>query len=615
MKQNYFCITLVALCWCLTTYAQVNLNAIQKLDEVVITNKLLTDFSTGQKLLKLNDSVLQHNPANLTDLLNFNTGIHFNQNGYGMVSSPAFRGTTAQQTAVVWNGININSQFNGQGDFNTLLNPTMQQINIQPGGGSVIYGTSAIGGSIHLESKLKFNNATQHFLQTNYGSFNTLDTRYQLQHAVKKWSFNFGVQRNTSDNDFPIQQSDRNNINGKFNNNSIGLDIAHQLNPKHQLKMYSWLFLGNRNLSVIRPSDTKSAYENQDLRSLLEWEYKHQKWRSTLKMGYLNEEFVFIENTTREDDFTSNLAETFLTQYNLQFKNEKWVFTGLIDANTAKASGDDLQEDRRDVAAFAFLAKHKINSKLTLQASLRQEVSNLYNSPILYSLGADYHISKQYEMKFHTSRNFRIPTFNDLFWGSTTSSGLLPETSYQVEWGHHISLNNFHFSATGFYNHIDDMIRWIPNENAVWQPENVDKVRTYGAEIETGYAYKWQAHQLKWNANYAYTVSENRETGFQLRYVPFHKITSALAYSWKRWAADTQIIHVGEVFTRSNNAAEATISAYTLQHFGFRYQLLSKSPKINIGARVYNLWDTEFEGVENRPMPGRYFQFQFSLIL
>jgi iron complex outermembrane receptor protein len=591
------------------------LNEIQKLDEVVITNKLLSDFSIGQKTLKLKDSVLQQNPASLTDLLNFNTGIYFNQNGYGMVSSPAFRGTTAQQTAVVWNGININSQFNGQADFNTMLNPTMQQINIQSGGGSVIYGTSAIGGSIHLESKLKFNNKSKHFLQTNYGSFNTLDARYQWQYASDKWSFNFGLQRNTSDNDFPIQQSDRKNINGRFNNNAIGLDVAHQINAKHQLKFFSWWFLGDRNLSVIRPSDTKSAYHNQDLRSLVEWEYNYNKWRSSLKVGYLNEEFRFTQNINREDDFTANVAETFLTRYHLQYEKEKWVFTGLIDANTAKASGDDLQEDRRDVAAFAFLAKHKINLKLTLQASLRQEVSNLYNSPILYSLGADYHISKHYEMKFHTSRNFRIPTFNDLFWGSSGNSALLPESAYQVEWGHHISLNNFHFSATGFYNHIGDMIRWIPNENAVWQPENVDKVRTYGAEIETGYAYKWQAHQLKWNANYAYTVSENRETGFQLRYVPFHKITSALAYSWKRWAADTQIIHVGEVFTRSNNAAEATISAYTLQHFGFRYQLLSKSPKINIGVRVYNLWDTEFEGVENRPMPGRYFQFQFSLIL
>ena len=291
MKHAFFYISLIALC-CHTIYAQVHLDSIQQLDEVIVSNKLLSTFSTGQKTLRLKDSILQQNPANLTDLLNFNTSIHFNQNGYGMVASPAFRGTTAQQTAVVWNGININSQLNGQADFNTLLNPTMQQIKIQPGGGSVIYGTSAIGGSIHLESKLKFNNKSKHFFQTRYGSFNSLDSRYQFQKATEKWSFNFGLQHNSSDNDFPIHNDNRKNINGKFNNNSLGLDIAYKLNEKHQFKFFYWLFLGDRNLSVIRPSDIKSAYKNEDLRSLLEWEFQDEKWRSTLKMGYFNEAFT-----------------------------------------------------------------------------------------------------------------------------------------------------------------------------------------------------------------------------------------------------------------------------------------------------------------------------------
>lgn len=614
MKQSYFCITLLALCWCTATFAQVHLDSIQRLHEVVVTNKLLSDFSTGQKMLKLKDSVLQQNPANLTDLLNFNTGIYFNQNGYGMVSSPAFRGTTAQQTAVVWNGININSQFNGQSDFNTMLNPTMQQVNIQPGGGSVIYGTSAIGGSIHLESKLKFNKQTKHFFQTNYGSFHTLDSRYQLQHATDQWNFNFGFQHNSSDNDFPIHNSNRNNINGKFNNNALGLDIAHQINEKHQLKFYSWLFLGDRNLSVIRPSDTKSAYENQDLRSLLEWEYEHENWRSTWKVGYLNEDFKYIQNISRENESTANVSETLLTQYNLQFENKDWVFSALIDANMAKASGDDLLEDRRDVAAFALLAKRKINSKWMVEASLRQEISNLYNSPILYSLGSDYRFSEHYSMKLHTSRNFRIPTFNDLFWGSNGNTNLLPESAYQVEWGHHFQWNQFQISATGFYNHIDDMIRWIPNENGLWQPENTDKVRTYGAEFEANYSKKWNQHQMQWNANYAYTVSENRDTGFQLRYVPFHKATSSLAYHYKKWSADTQFIYVGEVFTRSNNQPNAIVEDYGLHHLGLRYQLFANSPEINLGVRAFNLWDAEFQGVENRPMPGRYYQFTFNLI-
>lgn len=595
--------------------AQFHVNENELLDEVIVTNKLLSDFSTGQKRLQLKDSVLQQNPSNLSDLLSFNTSIHFNQNGYGMVSSPSFRGTTAQQTAVVWNGININSQLNGQGDFNALLNPTMQQIVIKPGGGSVIFGTSAIGGSIHLESKMKFNSASKHIFQNNFGSFNTLDTQYQWQQSSNQWSFNFGIQRNTSDNDFPIANTDQNNINGKFNTNSLGFDSAYRLDDKNQFKLYSWWLVSNRNLSVIRPSDTKSAFSNQDVRLLLEWEYKNERLRSTTKLGFLNENFEFTQNIDRPNETTGNAADTYLLRYHVQYEHNNWVLSSLIDANTAAASGDDLGENNRNAFALALLAKYKLNKKWIIEASFRQEASNWYNSPILYSLGSDYRFSDLYSMKLHTSKNFRIPTFNDLFWGDTGEISLLPEIAYQVEWGHHFAWKSVHFSATGFYNHIDDMIRWIPNENLIWRPENTDKVRTYGAELDADFAKKWDQNTFNFKLNYAYTVSENRETGFQLRYVPFHKTTSSVAFTHKKWTADTHFVYVGKMFTRSNNAVNATLDAYALHHLGLRYHLAIKEVPINIGVRVFNLWNATFQGIENRPMPGRYFQFQFSITI
>ena len=90
------------------------------LKEVNVTDSQLKKFSNSKSILKINDSVIFKNRSSLTSLLNFNSTIYFKENGLGMVSSPSFRGTTAQQTAVIWNGININSQLNGLTDFNTL---------------------------------------------------------------------------------------------------------------------------------------------------------------------------------------------------------------------------------------------------------------------------------------------------------------------------------------------------------------------------------------------------------------------------------------------------------------------------------------------------------------
>jgi len=130
------------------------------LDSVYLTDSKLKEYSTGRDVLTLSDSILRQNRPLLTNTLNFNTPIYFKENGLGMVSSPSFRGTTASQTAVLWNGININSQFNGQLDFNTINTGAYNEISVRGGGGSVVYGTGAIGGSVHLNTTLSFEKTT-----------------------------------------------------------------------------------------------------------------------------------------------------------------------------------------------------------------------------------------------------------------------------------------------------------------------------------------------------------------------------------------------------------------------------------------------------------------------
>jgi iron complex outermembrane receptor protein len=67
----------------------------------------------------INTEDVEKNSSNLSEL-RFQSSIYIKENGRGAVSSPSFRGTTAQQTAFVWNGININSNFLGQGDINNI---------------------------------------------------------------------------------------------------------------------------------------------------------------------------------------------------------------------------------------------------------------------------------------------------------------------------------------------------------------------------------------------------------------------------------------------------------------------------------------------------------------
>ena len=127
------------------------------IDTVYVFDNQMNRVKMFQDISPISEKELQKNSTNLSDVLRFQSPIFIKENGRGAVSSPSFRGTTAQQTAFVWNGININSQFLGQGDINNIGFLTSDRLEIKSGGGSVIYGSGAIGGSIHLNNVLECN--------------------------------------------------------------------------------------------------------------------------------------------------------------------------------------------------------------------------------------------------------------------------------------------------------------------------------------------------------------------------------------------------------------------------------------------------------------------------
>ena len=136
-----------------------------EIEEVQVSDLQTKLFNNTQKSVVLNDSVVVFNRESLTKLLNFNSFFYFKENGNGMVSSPSVRGTTASQTAVIWNGININSNLTGQTDFNTINTYDFNSIQLKYGGGSVVYGSGAIGGSIHLNNEMSFKKHIRQFLK------------------------------------------------------------------------------------------------------------------------------------------------------------------------------------------------------------------------------------------------------------------------------------------------------------------------------------------------------------------------------------------------------------------------------------------------------------------
>jgi outer membrane cobalamin receptor len=574
------------------------------LNEVIVSDSQLKNFSSSQSVQKLNDSIISKNQSSLTSLLNYNTVIYFKENGLGMVSSPSFRGTTAQQTAVVWNGININSQLLGQTDFNTVSTRGYNSIAVKAGGGSVVYGSGAIGGTIHLNNDLKFKNTFKNTVEVYYGAFNSLSAIYAITAATNKWSTNASFTRNSSDNDFKFIGKEGKNTNGEFYNSSLSTAIGYKLNANNNIKFYSQIYDGERHFSLTSPNSVKTKYQDYNTRNLFTWTSNIGRSVSNVKLAYITEHYKYFEDIENEG-FTSGGVKSFIAKHDFVYELAPTIsLNTILDYNKSDGVGSGIGNSSRQAGGVSVLLKQNISKQWNYELSARKEISDVYKSPVVFSAGSTIDFSDLYQFKFNFSRNYRVPTFNDLYWQGSGNPELRPENSYQAEVGNLFQYKDFRLTATAYVSKIDDMIRWLPTNSGNWSPVNTDRVSIYGAEALLGWNKNFNGHVFDFNSTYSYTVSLDDKNNKQLFYVPYHKLTAGASYSFKRFNAYYQFLFTGEVFTTSDNDAKYILSDYNVSNLGLDYNF-SEKDIIKIGFKMANLWNEKYESLPSRLMPGR----------
>lgn len=591
--------------------AKAQQDSIIKLKEVVVSDIHISRYTDGHKLTTLKDSLIKESNGSLTSLLNFNSTIYFKENGFGMVSSPAFRGTNASHTAVIWNGININSQLNGQVDFNTINPYNYSSIDIRSGGGSVQYGSGAIGGSVHLTNTLRFDTHFENQIALGYGSFDTRKINYTQSLGTGKWSSSIGVNYNASENDYIYLETNEKNKNGDFRNLNLNVNAGYILNDKQVLKLYHQTFIGDRNFSGNIVVKGRSKYKNNQYRTQVAWGFYGNKVVSKIKLAHLKEEYKYFENKD-SDIYSFGKVGTTLARYSIDAKlSDSFRVNSFLEYKNYNGKGGSFGNPKRDDFSATALVKHSISPKLEYNLSIRQDVSSSFSSPLVYSLDGKYAVNTHYSFLLNASKNFRTPTFNDLYWQPGGNLDLVSETSYQIDLGHRLSYGGFIFKVNSYYISTNDMIKWLPGDEGFWTPININKVQIYGAEATLEYENKIRRNQhINFTTNYGYTVSEDTSTNTQLIYVPFHQGNAALAYSVSGLRLFYQYLYTGSVSIIGGNLKEYQVSNMGLTYSGRKQK---KSLKYTIGLTIHNLFNTYYENIALRPMPNRNIQTQLIL--
>ena len=210
----------------------------------------------------------------------------------------------------------------------------------------------------------------------------------------------------------------------------------------------------------------------------------------------------------------------------------------------------------------------------------------------------------------NASRNYRLPTFNDLYWQPGGNTDLVPESSYQIDLGQEIRFGSFRAAFNGFYIETKDMIKWLPNNTGIWSPINISSVTIYGLEGGIGFTKKLPSDQsMELNLNYIYNIAKDDDTDEQLIYVPIHSGNGSLAYRKSSFKIFYQHLYNGEV-----SIIGGELEGYQVANAGIEFSP-KRTKKLNyiIGVTVNNVFDTYYENVALRPMPNRNIQTRITL--
>lgn len=585
----------------------------RRIDTIFISDKRLKETENFQNIISITNDDKRKNTNNLSELLRFQTPFYIKENGKGMVSSPSFRGTTAQQTAFVWNGININSIFLGQGDINNIGLLNFDKISVKAGGGSISYGTGAIGGSVHLDDEIVFNKKFQGNFFSEYGSFNTLNSSLKLSYSDDKLSVKLNTAIAKSDNNYEVPSEKYKNLNGNYYQYNYSLSGAYRFSNNQKIAFFSIWNTGLQHYPIFSETQTRTKYATNGLKTMLNWEGKFNKIHNDLKIAFLRDTYDYYADIYQPKS-NGAIGDTWLIRNDLSYQETKNFKINLINEyqhNSAKGYSSGIINPKRNLGYSALIIRKNLSEKIDLEGAIRKDFVENIQSPYLFSLSSKMDFSKHYLLKINASKNFRYPTFNDLYWQPGGNPLLKPEIAYQLEMSHHLRGKKWEFNITPFFNHIENMIQWLPTSEGHWSPFNTRKVRSYGFEVYSNITQKIGSFIFKANGSYAYTHSENLETKKLLSYVPQHKTNGTISLQHKKKIEIFgQVLFTGEVFTTTDEDKRYALPYYTIFNTGINFNI---NQHIKLGGKINNVFNEVYKTSDYYPLPLRNYNINLNI--
>jgi vitamin B12 transporter len=610
------------ICWT-GLYAQSPADTLA-LQPVTVTATRFTQFNTGTKTASP-DSVAASafKTQSLADLLASQSQVFIKSYGQG-IATASFRGSSAEQTAVLWKGFNIQNPMFGQVDFSLVQGDVADHIDIQYGGNGALFGSGAVGGTIQLSSKANYNSKWHGSAGVQVGSFGHLRTQAALSYGGTKWFSTLKVFRLQVQNDFTYTNTFlAGSPEVKLANAAAkqwGLVNEHyiKLNAHQELNVNIWYQKADREVPPGMSVPVAEATQmDEQIRTTAEWKWNRQRVRWAARTAYFDERIDYsnpvsslLSGNSRSQSVISE-AES-----DIQLHTKHRLNIGVNNTYThAFADGYAGAFNRNRTAVFVSYKTDQFIRNVTTGLSVRQEWVEDASIPFIPALGMEWKATKWLNISGNVSRSYRLPTFNELYWKSVTTK-VQPETGWGEELNikTQIAAGRFDVSATAgvFNRHIQNWIVWLPS-TIDWAPQNIKEVWSRGAEFDGKVRYRFNKVTLSYHLMVNYVLSTNKASTIpndqsldkQLLYVPRITQQHQLMAAFRTWHIGLLQNYVGLRYTTTDNST--WLNDYSLTSFIAGKQINIRKKALVLSIQFNNLLNSTYQAIADRPMPGRNF--------
>ncbi len=387
--------------------------------------------------------------------LSFSPSLIVNSYGYpGYLQTGFIRGFSSTRTGIYLEGFKLNSRTSGSFNLSLLSGFPVSGIEVLSSSGSSIYGENALSGALNFKllRKSGFN------FKGGAGNLNT--TLFSGSAGLPYTNFYFA--NYTS---IPPEKN-------KDSHFSRFINIFENKNVK-SLFLYSRNSIGNFFSETGREKDEFILTGFKYLSRYFDFGYQFKKDGVEIKDILYSSKDHSISNRIFGDLFLNTEYMKFRTG----FEYEKEYLKGTTFENTSP----------KDERLYPYLTLDLVIQGLIPYFECGKELKGSFNteSPFVYR-GGIILFKEAGSIYFNYSKGFRAPTLLDLYWPfdgfSKGNPDLKPETSKEIEGGIKVIEDKSLLLISYFKRELENGITWGFDENFVYTPQNIEKIKLQGFE-------------------------------------------------------------------------------------------------------------------------------------